>query len=120
MLAFVIILIIVSGTVEKAGRDDVDDAEASALADHQVRLVHVFGQNKVTASFLDEVYAIDLIAFVEDKFLRRTNGRLEQRADPRDEVLVFALQEVHLIVDLLVDIHRQLLLECERQIFNEV
>ena len=103
----------------KAARDDVVYAKVGAFANGNVLAVLVLGQHVVALARAQEVYLLDLVALVEDELLRRDDVHLEHGTDPADEGLRLVLEEVHLHVDLLVDVDRQLSLEVVRQLLDE-
>lgn len=103
----------------EAGRDYVNDAEVGTIDDLQEGLAGVLGEDIVARAVLEEVDVRDLVALVEDVLQRRSDDRLEERANPRDEALLLAFEEINLLIDLLVDVQRDQVLEVERQILDE-
>lgn len=90
------------------------------LHNADVWLVAVARQYIVGVATLEEVYVNQLVLLVVDALVRGGDSRLEERADPRDEFGLSALQEVNVLVNFAVDMNGQRRSQIERQVLDEI
>ena len=85
------------------GHYKVYQSKAGVLENTDIRLIRVLREHELTRAAFEEVYLLQFISLVVDLFFRVSHSGLQQRADPRDELLVFPLEEVDLSVDRRID-----------------
>lgn len=105
---------------DKAGADDVDNAEAGRRCNLEVWLVRELWEHVVGDALLHEENVLDVFAFEVDVFVRCGDASLEVGTDPRDEGLRFAFKIFDFLGVFIVNVEADTLLEVVRQVLDKI